>query len=222
MEELVYSVMEERSFVKEQNKELSEKIAEMEYELENSHKFIDNLRHLNSHKEQTTSHGEKYKEWENAKNIYEEKILEMKAHILRIDTKAVDEANAAAKEVEELCKKVCMLEKLLNDRNHNSENIQSKSGNEKRIMNNTTRDVKIYSDPHSSSQHIDERRPAQVSLRSSVLRANGGEKSRTNPALPKKRNERGETDEVALTTASGKSDGSCTSKIWFKHGQCHG
>jgi len=175
MEELLCRIMEERSLVRDENKELSEKLAEMEHELDNSHKFINNLRHLNSHKTQDYSHEKKYKEWESAKNSYEDKILGMRSHILRADTRAINEANNAAKEVTDLSLKVRKLEKLLDNRKHSSETAQSRSDVQRRSVNETAKDIEIYSDPHASSgKNSETHLTQQLSSRVSVLRANGG------------------------------------------------
>lgn len=48
MEVLLCRIMEERSSVQDDNKELTEKIVKMEHKLDNSHKFINNLRHVHS------------------------------------------------------------------------------------------------------------------------------------------------------------------------------
>lgn len=48
MGELLCRIMEERSSVQDDNKELTEKIVKMEHKLDNSHKFINNLRHVHS------------------------------------------------------------------------------------------------------------------------------------------------------------------------------
>ena len=43
MEELLYNVIDERELVQEHNKELSERVIEMEHELDSSRKVIDHL-----------------------------------------------------------------------------------------------------------------------------------------------------------------------------------
>lgn len=176
MEELLCRIMEERSLVRHENKELSENIVQMEHELDNSHKFINNLRHKHTERAQDHSrHHRKYKEWESAKNSYEDEILEMRSHILRADTRAVNEANIAAKEVQDLSMKVRKLEKLLNNRRHSSETARSRSNDKRHSANDATSGIEIYSDPHASSGKNDEHHSTQrLSSRVSVLRANGG------------------------------------------------